>query len=398
MADRNTTRKAWGFISKMTIDLGNHIEFVLVTRTKGIFFTPNRHDGLEFIPSSAPELRFVLKPLEPEADACGSQKGLECKLYASYPVTKDQYDFIVSYTSNSCMLRISDEFSLPFKYQEKILIDEKGKYKKGFSPRRYLCPSDIQQLIEYVESKLASQTNYFLKLLRWRQGYEAPAEVADSSNLYWRIDEGCYLLAPLKSGPHNKFTTHTMHGICWDEEHKDNLQDLWAKDGIAEPLGRTLVREAIALADESPRSAILIMTTALETGVKIHISSISPNTDWLMEEIPSPPIFKILRDYIPLIHKRLGNDLLYWEKVKPFIKDVQKLVELRNKVAHTGNIPKDSDSIYNYLELVSDLLYLLDVLQGHDWAKSLTSYKFRQALDWPEPKHTQTTITISQPY
>ena len=78
--------------------------------------------------------------------------------------------------------------------------------------------------------------------------------------------------------------------------------------------------------------------------------------------------------------------------MKPHIKRVQQLVELRNKVAHTGKIPIEAEPIAGYLELVSDLLYLLDVLAGHDWAKSLASYEFCKSLDWPDPIHQRFTI------
>ncbi len=381
----------------MTLEQNAYIDFVLVTETKGMFFNPHRPDGLEFIPSLE-SVRFILRPIDPEGDACGSRKGLVCKLYATYPATKEQSDFVDSYNNHRMMLRVADDISLPYKPKEEILIDENGKYKEHFHPRRHLCPPDICQLIEIVESDLASKTNHFLKLLRWRQGIDAPGEVIEHRSLYWKVGEGEYPLAPLEGGPLHKFVVPGMYGIHWDDEDPKNLQELWAKDDITEPLGHTLVREASALASESPRSAILIMTSALETAVKMHISSIAPDTDWLMEEIPSPPIFKILRDYVPLIHFRRGNELVFWEKVKPFIKKVQKLIELRNKVAHTGKIPHDAGSIHDNLELVSDLLYLLDVLAGHNWAKSLASHEFRKALDWPNPTHGRTTITITQGY
>ncbi len=130
----------------------------------------------------------------------------------------------------------------------------------------------------------------------------------------------------------------------------------------------------------------------------MHVSHIAPDTAWLMEEMPSPPIFKVLRDYIPLIHSARGKEIIYWDKVKPFIKKAQKLIELRNKVAHTGKIPENAGPIQNNLELVSDLLYLLDVLNGHEWAKTLVGSELRQSLDWPSPKEGRYTITIQDSY
>lgn len=375
-----------------------NIDFVLVTQVEGMHFQPHRPEGIEFTPAGVCGLRFVLRPADPNGDACGDREGLICKIYETYPATKDQALFVDSYNKRKMMLRVADGISLPFKPKDEILIGEDGTCKEGFHPRRYLCPPDISQLIELVESDLASKTDRFLKLLRWRQGIDAPGEVVRHRTLYWRVGEGEYPIAPLDGGPSQQIELQGMFGIHWDGEHSTDLQELWSATGLTEPLGHALVREAAALASESPRSSILIMTAALETAVKMHISHIAPDTAWLMQEIPSPPIFKVLRDYIPLIHSIRGKEIDFWDKVKPFIKKAQKLIELRNKVAHTGKIPEDAGPIQDDLVLVSDLLYLLDVLDGHEWAKSLASYALRKALDWPSPKDGRFTITIEEGY
>ena len=45
----------------------------------------------------------------------------------------------------------------------------------------------------------------------------------------------------------------------------------------------------------------MIMTAALEAAIKIHIGKITPETDWLMEKTPSPPMHKMSREYLPLL-------------------------------------------------------------------------------------------------
>ena len=375
-----------------------YIDFVLLADVEGICFQPNRPEGIEFTPSGDNSLRFDLRPTDPDGDACGSRKGLSCKVYKSYPATKDQVLFVDSYYNRKVMLRVADGISLPYKRKDETLIAEDGSCKEGFRPRRHMCPSDISKLVETVEFDLASKTDRFLKLLRWRQCIDAPGEVVKHRTLYWRVGEGEYRIVPQKGGPSQPISFQGMVGINWNEGHSTDLQELWSAKDLTEPLGHTLVREAAALASESPRSSILIMVAALETAVKMHISSIAPETAWLMQEIPSPPIFKVLRDYIPLIHRMRGNELDYWDKVKPFINKAQKLIELRNKVAHTGKIPEGTGPIHDKLVLVFDLLYLLDVLDGHDWAKSFTSSELRKELDWPNPTEPRFTITVLNDY
>lgn len=375
-----------------------HIDFLFVAQVEGMHFHPCRPEGIEFTPVDDGSLRFVLRPAKPDTDACGNRAGLTCKVFTTYPATEEQVLFVDSYNNHRVMLRVADGIPLPFKKKDEILLADDGTCKEGFLPHRHLCPTDISKLIDLAESDFTSKTDRFLKLLRWRQDIDAPGEVLKYRSLYWRVGEGNYHIVPRSGDPSQRITLKAMFGIHWNEEHSIDLRELWSADDLSEPLGHALVREAATVASESPRSSILIMTAALETAVKMHISHIAPDTAWLMQEIPSPPIFNLLRDYIPLIHRVRGNEIDFWQKVKPFINKAQKLVELRNKVAHTGKIPEEANSIRDDLVLVSDLLYLLDFLDGHEWAKSLASYEFRKALNWPNPKDGRGTITITEGY
>ncbi len=363
----------------------SHIDFLLYSYTKGLHFDPHRPEGIKFTPNDERGLRFVILPIHPEKDACGNREGLVCKTSATYSATTEQVLFVDSYNNLNTMLRVADDIALPFQPDGKILIGKDGIFKNDFHPRRYLCPADISQLLERVEDELAAKTDRFLKLLRWRQGFDALGEVVTHRALYWTIDDGDYPIAPSDGNPSQEIIIPMMYGIHWDGKHQTALQELWSANDHTEPLGHALAREAATLISESPRSAILIMTAALETAVKMHISRIAPDTAWLMENNPAPPIFKVLRDYIPTIHRTRGKEIDFWDNVKPFIKKAEKLIEIRNKVAHTGKIPHDAGSIQDHLILVSDLLYLLDVLDGHDWAKDLVSHKLRKTLDWPSP-------------
>jgi hypothetical protein len=374
-----------------------HIDFVLIARVKGMHLQPHRPDGVEFNPVGKTGLRFVLRPEDPENDGSGHRTGLSLKVYKSFLATQGQISFVEAYNNTGMMTRVADGISLPFKPRDEILIFEDGTCAKGFSPRRRICPADIVELIQHVECDLVSEADRFLRLLRWRQNFDAESQLISSSSLYWRVGDAVeYHLVPLENN--STTTVSGMFGMHWSEEHSADLQALWSTKNHAEPLGHALLREAATLASSSPRSSILIMVAALETAIKVHISKVAPQTSWLMQEVPSPPVFKILRDYIPLIHNNSGFDMNFWSKVNPSIKKAQKLIEIRNKVAHTGNIPPDAGSIFDALELVSDFLYLLDVLDGHDWAKSHVNYELRNAFGWPAPKELRLSITISEGY
>jgi len=371
----------------------SQIYFALVAHVEGMHFQPHMPEGIEFVPSSDCDLRFLLKPKDPEDDGSGHRMGMECKVYATYPATTEQARFVAAY-NNQLMVRVADGTKLPLLSRGETLIAADGTFAKNFHPRRCLCPEYILELIQRAEGELALRVDRFLKLLRWRQGIDAPGEIVKHRSLYWRVGEGDYPCAPLDGEHSREFEVPAIFGIHWAQHHKNDLDELWSAGDQAEPLGHALLREAAMLSSDSPRSAILIMTAALETAAKMHISHVAPDTSWLMEEVASPPMFKILRDYIPKLHISQGRNMDFWKEIKPLIKKSQKLIEIRNKVAHTGHIPEEAGQIQDYLVVVSDLLYVLDVLAGHEWAKSLVSYPLRKSLDWPAPKEGRVTMRI----
>jgi hypothetical protein len=165
------------------------------------------------------------------------------------------------------------------------------------------------------------------------------------------------------------------------------MHDLWARIDVVEPLGHELLREAKAAILSSPRSALLIAASAIETGVKMHISKIVPDASWLVREVPSPPVHKMLRTYIPDLHQRHGKPLADWQKLAPLFKVIGKLAEDRNILTHKGEItPRASANLPETLTVVSDMLYILDVLEGHEWAKGNVQHATRQKLGWPTPR------------
>jgi hypothetical protein len=111
--------------------------------------------------------------------------------------------------------------------------------------------------------------------------------------------------------------------------------------------------------------------TALETGVKEHIGRVLPKAAWLMQKLPSPPIFRILRDYLPDLHGG-GEVVTDWEILRTLWRVCEKLTEDRNKLAHTGANPSSRDVI-EYIAAVHDVLYVLDALEGGSWARELVN-------------------------
>ena len=139
------------------------------------------------------------------------------------------------------------------------------------------------------------------------------------------------------------------------------------KVGDDEPLGRQLLREAWELRERSPRGALILAIAGAEVGVKGYVARLMPDASWLLENLPSPPLYKMLRDYLPALPvaiwftdrtRQLPDDLL---------REIRTGVELRNKIVHKGSdVP--SETLDRVLRAVSDVLWVLDVCQGAEWA------------------------------
>jgi hypothetical protein len=149
------------------------------------------------------------------------------------------------------------------------------------------------------------------------------------------------------------------------DEAREDVQS-YLDQGVDAPLSHALWREAWDLRGSTPRSALLIGMAALEVGVKQYISAVLPDTQWLLEELPAPPVDRLLGDYIPGLPTLSGTPAHQLDpKVRKVIRDAQNL---RNKVAHAGRPDVDRQTLELTLETIRGVLWNLDVYRGFRWA------------------------------
>jgi len=154
------------------------------------------------------------------------------------------------------------------------------------------------------------------------------------------------------------------------------LETLLAAD-VREPLGHQLWREAWNLHYSNRRSSLVIGVTAAEVGMKQLIATLVPTARWLVEELPSPPLVKMMKHYVPDLPVRVEVDRDR-RCPKHLLTKLQAAVEERNDVVHRGATP----GIYlrETLLAVRELLYLLDFYAGNLWAVSYFSPEMIAAL------------------
>ena len=147
---------------------------------------------------------------------------------------------------------------------------------------------------------------------------------------------------------------------------------------LDEPLGHELLREAWTNCDTNLRSAIVLAVAAAEVGFKQFASKMLPDTAWVLENLQSPPLVRML-------------ELFPWDKLKleingqpvtvpDLIRDeLKKAITLRNEIVHgrSGSLTKDTTE--EVLYSVRDLLYFLDALVDRKvWAFGHVSAGARQ--------------------
>lgn len=88
----------------------------------------------------------------------------------------------------------------------------------------------------------------------------------------------------------------------------------------------------------NPRSAIVIGVSAVEVGAKECIATLDPLAKWLVREVPTPPVERMFREYVPTLPatNRLMSEVRFPVRL---LEDLKKVVGWRNQVAHGGCSP-----------------------------------------------------------
>jgi hypothetical protein len=154
------------------------------------------------------------------------------------------------------------------------------------------------------------------------------------------------------------------------------------EEGKGEPVAHQLFREAWALRDSNPASALVIGMAAAELGVKDLIAALVPNAQWLAKEIPSPPLMKILREYIPNLPVRARFKDKALKPPKELITLINRGTEFRNNLVHRGGAPPNRRVLREILRAVRDVLWICELYAGEPWAGSHVSAN--TTIQWRE--------------
>ncbi len=256
---------------------------------------------------------------------------------------------------------------------------EKEWETHGLRGLELLGPPNYRSFVDSVRQRLLDAVARCVSAIQWRYNMRGSHHaVKGDGNLKWSMDGHDW---------------HAMPGIAAGVVATDVVTFLGAKQfpdeslltllqsGVERPLGHELLREAVQLRVTSARGAFVVAIMAAEVGLKHCIGRLAPNAEWLIREIQSPPVDKLLGEYLPTL---LSNGNLPSDGVPPpkaMIDELKKYVRIRNDIVHKGDHEKVTERVDSAIKIVRNLLYLLDYYCGHQWAWNELDRELRKELE-----------------
>jgi hypothetical protein len=257
-------------------------------------------------------------------------------------------------------------------------VTRERKLKLNHVPPLRAMPAALQEFVTEAHREMYSTAEAAISVLRWRAGFAS----GSPRTMSLRKDEFSLDCESWNPAPHGL----TMRfGVDLPVSKKGITRDMIASAGellemrYSEPLSRSLFREAWALRDSNHSSALVIGFTAIEVGTKELIQTLVPNAGWLAFELPSPPLDRILKHYVPRLPARLtfGGRVVVPDRIRKLIISAMKE---RNKLAHRGVMRLAESELEAILRGINDLLWLFDIYSGHGWAWDHVSVEARREI------------------
>jgi len=224
--------------------------------------------------------------------------------------------------------------------------------------------------------------------LRWRVGDTTPNAVILTQGLSWSDDGKNWIeVSHVRQNANDAVITPTV----LTPELIDSIAEI-VQSGKSEPLGHELFHEAWHLRMTHPRSALLMAIAAAEIGIKMFIGRFVPQAGWLIIHTQTPPLAEILTELLPLLPVKAHVKGRGPFVPKSILDDLKKGTRLRNVAAYSGETIKP-ESLRRVLLAVHELLYILDMYSGYQWAAEHLSHATRKEMsgvaDQAKPREAQ---------
>jgi hypothetical protein len=220
---------------------------------------------------------------------------------------------------------------------------------------------EVDKVYEDVDKlilPLRASSLRLVRLLRWRAGLDFQALTPNQD--YLSLDGNSWLSLSVARSMRLDFIQIVP---AMSEQITKEIIDQYETDGD-EPLAHQLFNDAWNLRYTNPRASLVVAVAAAEVGLKKVIGLIVPDAQWLLEEIPAPPIRKMLTKYIPTLKVK---SFIAGKQIVPPSSLINKLIdatEARNKIVHVGETAPEYKRLAEMLEAIRDFLWICDLYRG----------------------------------
>jgi hypothetical protein len=253
---------------------------------------------------------------------------------------------------------------MPVRPPFEFLADPRGKIRGLHHVERTGGPEAYEDFASGLQRDLYAAASRILSITRWRIDAAGPHQpIVEMCSGFFSFGSPVFNELPL---PENILFEFERDLRVTDEQKADIIR--YFENEIDEPLAHRLFREAWTARISSPRSAIMTGVAALEVRIKEAIAELVPGATWLVTNLPSPNVVKILTEGIqglPAKNSIAGRVLPPPEAVLALLKNA---VTLRNSLAHVGKGGIRRSDTQDMLAAIRDTLSLLDYYCGHEWA------------------------------
>jgi hypothetical protein len=258
------------------------------------------------------------------------------------------------------------------------------KTRDGFDP----FPAEYGEFVRRTARRMSELATRAFEVALWRTGARGgpPGIEIYPLQLFWRRqpEEGELVLGSdwqqLPSGivmvglPDASF-------FDLDDSVAPNIS-LLIDRGTPQPLGHDLLREAWRIHESNPRAAVVVAVAAIDTGVKQFIGNQLPQTEWLLRNLPSPPLHKLLRDLLPTVPSKAREYKAVPALDSSVVRVVREAVEKRNSLVHVGGAEVEREWLAALFRVARRLLYELDYHSGYEWARKVTEEVHPWGREW----------------
>jgi hypothetical protein len=229
-----------------------------------------------------------------------------------------------------------------------------------------IFPLDFQEFSNDIYAQLTNSISRVIKLFRWRYQLDKQKQNPFAAKQFCWSYDGC----KWNNMPHSiRVFMEDHHILTVTKSEIATIQEL-ADDEINEPIHNDLLLEAYnSYRLNNNRSAFLIAYSSLEIGIKNMISEFVPEISWIISEMQSPPLQKLLSDdLINIIKNDAGKELFSSLDLKKIRIKLQKLGQTRNELAHGRKVDIKKDEVLEILDYTKNFNRMIDNIRGYHWS------------------------------